>query len=333
LRNDIPHGNWIEFRLKNRVGREKQSIGFGDGATVIARAGGVELRRTVTSASYLSQDSRRVHIGLGAAKKVDRVEVRWLGGRSETWENLEANRTWDLVEGERSQNQLVEFWNKQRAAMDAMKKDRDPARAAQLFREALALNPGHEDSHYYLANSLAALGDTQGALAELDELARMNPQSHRAFQRRGELMAASAQAKPELARAEASLETAHRLNPEETGTLLLLGEVALARGDLDKARERFELACRANPRASGALFLRGYIAWRRGDANRAAELLASAQAARGKEWKPKGSVAEGDVERRMHRESGFLSLFWEAWDGGQNAASAYAPLAAYLRRL
>lgn len=348
LRNDVPHGNWIEFRLKNRVGRGRQPAGFGDGATVVAWADGVQFRRTVTSASYLSQDSRRVHIGLGKAARADRVEVHWLGGKTESWANLEGNRIWELVEGEPAaaarpaggpaadqggrpaQARLVEFWEKQRAAMDAMKKENNPSQAARLFREALALNPGHEDSYYYLANCLAAMGDVPGAIAELDKLARSDPHSHRAFQRRGELMAASATTKAELARAEESLETAHRLNPEETGTLLLMGEVSIAKGDLSEAARRFELACRANPRAGGALFLRGYIAWRRGDSKQAASLLAAAHATRGKEWKPKGSVAEGDVQRRMYRESGFLNMFWEEWDGSAAPAKAFAGLNAFV---
>jgi hypothetical protein len=32
--------------------------------------------------------------------------------------------------------------------MDAMKRERDPAKAAHLFREALSMNPAHEDSRF-----------------------------------------------------------------------------------------------------------------------------------------------------------------------------------------
>jgi len=78
--------------------------------------------------------------------------------------------------------------------MDAMKREQNFAKSVSLFREALALNPSHEDSHYYLANCLAALGDVPAAIAELDSLAQINPQNHRAFQRKGELLAAWASA-------------------------------------------------------------------------------------------------------------------------------------------
>jgi len=100
LRNDVPQGNWTEFRLHSRVPPSATPIGFGDGATVIAWVGGVPLRRTVGSSSYLSQDSHRLHIGLGAAIKVDRLEVRWLQGRRETWTKLAANQIWDITQGE-----------------------------------------------------------------------------------------------------------------------------------------------------------------------------------------------------------------------------------------
>ncbi len=327
LRNDVPHGNWVEFRLHNGTGQ-------GDAATVTAHAGDAVLRAAVTSASYLSQDTRRMHFGLGAREKVDRLEIRWPGGRQEAWTGIEANRIWEVTEGEpavkpfASRRQTVEFWAKQRAAMDAMKKQRDVSRAVHLFREALAIDPSHEDSRYYLANCLAALGDRAGALAELDRLVGLNPQSLRGWQRRGVLLAAGGR----LDLAEESLNKALRLNPEETGSLLLLGEIALARGDLPTGEERLRLACRTNPRATGGLFLRAYIAWKRRDTPGAAALLEAARKARGPDWKPKNAAAEGDVKRRMDDEAGFLARFWENWDGAADPARAFGGIERFLRK-
>src|ERR1035437_5682551 len=127
---------------------------------------------------------------------------------------------------------IVQFWNEQHAAMDAMKRERDFAKAVLLFREALAINPNHEDSHYYLANCLAALGDIPAAIIELDALSRINPQSHRAYPRKGELLATSAHTRGQMKAAHQALDTALKLNSEETGTLILLGEVSLAQGDM-----------------------------------------------------------------------------------------------------
>ncbi|HEX7087599.1 MAG TPA: CRTAC1 family protein [Vicinamibacterales bacterium] len=50
--------------------------------------------------SYLSQNDLRLHFGLGAATRVDRVEVRWPNGQREGWSGLEADRMHRLVEGE-----------------------------------------------------------------------------------------------------------------------------------------------------------------------------------------------------------------------------------------
>jgi tetratricopeptide (TPR) repeat protein len=354
LRNDIPQGNWAEFRLHSRVPPTGAPLGFGDGATVIAWTGKVPIRRTVGSSSYLSQDSHRVHIGLGAATKIDRLEVHWLRGRAETWTNLAANNIWEITQGEPEAKPftphpanlaranpsvqldragLVQFWEKQHAAMDAMKRERDFQKAAQLFREALAMNPGHEDSHYYLANCLAALNDIPAAIAELDALARINPQNHRAFQRKGELLAASASSRSQLDLARQALDAALHLNSEETGTLVLLGQVALAQGDLANAEQRFAHACQANPRAVNVWFLRGYIAWKQRDFQRASEMLANARNARGRDWKPAGSALEGDVQHRMYSESGFLNVFEQQWDGSPDPTRVFAPLDAYLRRL
>ncbi|HEX6906835.1 MAG TPA: FG-GAP-like repeat-containing protein [Terriglobales bacterium] len=354
LRNDIPQGNWAEVRLHSRVPPSGAPLGFGDGATVIAWIGGVPLRRTVSSSSYLSQDSHRVHLGLGRAGKIDRLEVRWLRGHAETWTDLPANHIWEITQGdpqarlfaphEGSASQLaaavpgdkaafLQFWQKQHAAMDAMKRERNFGKAVQLFREALAINPEHEDSHYYLANCLAALGEVPAAIAELDTLAGINPQNHRAFQRKGELLAASARSRRQLNLAREELNKALHLNSEETGTLVLLGEVALAQGDFVVAERDLANTCQANPRAANAWFFRGYLAWKQGEVRRASRMLVTARAARGPDWKPSGSVLEGDVQHRMYGESGFLNVFEQQWGGSSAPKQAYRQLDAFLDRL
>jgi enediyne biosynthesis protein E4 len=355
LRNDIPQGNWVELRLHDRVPPSNAPIGFGDGATVIAWVKGVPLRRTIGSSSYLSQDSHRIHIGLGSATAIDRLEVHWQRGASEILSHVAVNQIWDIMQGQPelkpftpglqssalaetalfgdAKSATVQFWAKQHAAMDAMKRERDFAKAAALFREALALNPNHEDSHYYLANCYADLGNVQSAIAELDALSRINPQNHRAFQRKGELLAASATSRSQLALARQVLSSALRLNSEETGTLILLGEVDLARGDLESAQTTFTHVCQANPRAANAWYFRGYLAWKKGDTRTSTEMLQSAHKALGPDWKPTGSALEGDVRQRMFSEAGFLGLFAQRWDGTSSPVAAYAQLDAYLRNI
>jgi len=355
LRNDIAQGNWVELRLHDRVPPSNAPIGFGDGAIVIAWVKGVPLRRTIGSSSYLSEDSHRVHIGLGSATAIDRLEVHWQRGVSETWSNVAVNSVWDVTQGQSDLKRFypgatissapgtvppadakaatVQFWTVQHAAMDAMKRERDFGKAATLFRQALTLNPNHEDSHYYLANCYAALGDIPAAIAELDALSHINPQNHRAFQRKGELLAASATTRTQLGAARLPLVSALRLNSEETGTLVLLGEVDLARGDFVSAQTTLAHVCQANSRAMNAWFFRGYLAWKKGDMQTATSMLRSSRESLGPDWKPAGSVLEGDVRQRMFNESGFLGVFAQQWDGALNPEMAYRRLDAFVRNI
>jgi tetratricopeptide (TPR) repeat protein len=327
-------------------------VGGGEGAILVATVGARRLRRAVGGASYLSQSSRTVHFGLGDAEGVEDLEVRWAGGGVDHYRDLAAGRVWEVREGDEaprpvgdlaagaqesadasagSRAKQIEFWEVQRAAVLAMKRDGDIARAAEGFRKALALDPSHEDSLYYLGNCLRDLGDDEGALAALRRLTDVNPSSHRGWLRWAAIRAATAASPEDLAEAAAALDRALKLNIEETGALVLLAEVEILQGKLDDAEQRLEWACRSNPKAVGGFFLLGYVAWKRGDLERAAERLASARDARGPGWKPAGTAAEGDVRASMHRESNPLAPFWEGWAGPpDDLAAAFDALDAHL---
>jgi tetratricopeptide (TPR) repeat protein len=353
LRNDMQSGNWLQLRLR------RPSAGAGEprhayGAKVTVHVGDLGLRRAVGSSSYLSQSSELLHFGLGDAVAVDRIVVRWPGGESQELDGVAANSVWEIVEGEPQprrlrggeaaaptdlaaaadldeRQRLVRFWETQRAAMDAFKRDGDCERASALFQEALALNPEHEDSRYYLANCLVSLGEVDAGLEELDTLRELSPGSHRAHKQWGVLRAVHAGSTEDLRAAQAALERSLEINLEETGGLLALGEVELLLGENDSADERFAQACHTNPRAVGGFFLRGYLAWKRGEPAESVAFLEQAVAARGPEWKPEGSVAEGDVARQMHSEFSPLSSYWERWDGSvDDPAAVFATLDAEL---
>lgn len=378
FRNDMQAGHWLKVRLRSRNHLGK-ALGFGDGAKVIAHVGGVALRRSVSSVSYLSQSSRTLHFGLGVATTVDRLEVRWHAGGTNFFENLEADASYEITEGETTARRIVQnrtasmssnaffpltpalspagegrgegegntasrpvtpssererqlqFWARQRAAMNAMKIEKDNSKAIPLFREALALNPNHEDSRYYLGLCLASQNDPDAALAELEVLQRINPQSHRAWQQWGVLRAMFAKTDADLAVAEQSLERAHALNPEETGALLVLGEISLLRGDTVKAGERLSAACHTNPKAVGGFFLRAYLAWQQGDDTSTKKLLEDTRAALGEDWQPKGATAEGDVKQKQHVETTPLSRFWESWDGSTEPTRSFEELDRHLQ--
>ena len=225
-----------------------------------------------------------------------------------------------------SRKNIAAFWEAQRAAMDALKVARDSRAAGALFLRALALNPRHEDSRYYLATCLAAAGQVDRALGQLRTLQQINPQSHRAFQQWGNLRAQFASKAAHLEQAEAALLRARAINPEETGALLILGEVVLLKGDLALAEKHLADACATNPKAFGGFFLRGYLAWRKGDHAQAADLLRQTRAALGKDWQPKGSTSEGDVREQQHSEASPLRRYYERWSGSEKPDEAFAEL-------
>ena len=360
LRNDTPQGHAVQVVLRARP-RPGGPATIAIGAQAVAHVGPVQLRRAVSGgSSYLSQSSATLHFGLGQASAIDRLDVRWRGDRVSTYTGLAAGHVWEITEGDPTprertrgatappataappsgsaaritdRERRVAFWERERGAMHALDVERNVQKATVLFREALALDPAHEDARYYLGNCLAAQGDVQGALAQYEELTRLNPQSHRGYARWGTLRATTARSAADLTAAESALEKAYRLNPEETGVLLTLGEISLMRGQPGLAAERLTAASRTNARAAGGFFLLGYLRWKQGDEAGAREQLDHARKALGPDWKPKGATAEGDVAARAHAEVTPLSVFWEAWDGAAVPAVAYSRLDAQLKEL
>ena len=87
---------------------------------------------------------------------------------------------------------------------------------------------------------------------------------------------------------------------------------------------------RHRPVAPAALAAMGEALAHRGPDD-AGAWLERALKARGPDWKPEGTVAEGDVTSLMHREVSALSPFWEGWDGGGDPAAAFADLDRHLK--
>ncbi len=364
FRNDMSAGRWLRVRLRSRNAAGVVN-GFGLGATAVAWVDGVPLRRSVNSVSYLSQSSSILHWGLGAGGQVDRLDVHWLAGEVQTFVGLEAGGYYELREGHPEirrvalpasagqttgvavkpspnaaeaevatdpRTRVRRFWELQRAGMNALKVNLDPPKAIRLLRDALAIDPNHQDSRYYLAQALVGTGDTESALRELSILQGIAPASHRAWQQWGVLRVQSTTDPAHLIAAEEALQRAYRLNPEETGALLALAAVALMRGQSAVAEQRLVAVSRTNPRSAGAHFLSGYMAWKRGDPARARELLAVVRESRGPDWQPKGATSEGDVRQKQHAETIPLSSFWEEWDGDSDLHRAFQRLEQRLSR-
>ena len=77
------------------------------GARVTIHSAGVKQVSEVRGgASYLSQNDLRLHFGLGAAKKMESVEIRWPSGKVESLENVAADAIYTIVEGSGIRNAI-----------------------------------------------------------------------------------------------------------------------------------------------------------------------------------------------------------------------------------
>jgi hypothetical protein len=73
----------------------------GLGARVRAVVGSApQVREVKSGTSYLGQSDLRLHFGLGSATRVDRLEIRWPGGRTEPLSAIAANQIVTIREGE-----------------------------------------------------------------------------------------------------------------------------------------------------------------------------------------------------------------------------------------
>ncbi len=95
LRNQQPSANkWLLVQLAG-VKTNRSAIG----SRVVLEAGGRRQMQEVRSGgSFCSQSDLRLHFGLGSAREA-RLEVRWLGGGTETFEHVPANRLVTVQEG------------------------------------------------------------------------------------------------------------------------------------------------------------------------------------------------------------------------------------------
>jgi hypothetical protein len=87
--------HWISIQLE---GVKSNRLALN--ARVRATAGRlVQVDEVRSGGSYLSQNDLRIHFGLGALQKVDKLEVLWPGGKVESIPNLAADRFYTIREG------------------------------------------------------------------------------------------------------------------------------------------------------------------------------------------------------------------------------------------
>jgi enediyne biosynthesis protein E4 len=97
LRNVVKNSNhWVTLKLVGGPKSPRDAVG----AKVFLTAGGARQRGDVFSGgSYASTSDPRLHFGLGAADKVDKVEIQWPNGNKEEIHLPAVDRIFTIVEG------------------------------------------------------------------------------------------------------------------------------------------------------------------------------------------------------------------------------------------
>ena len=92
---DGPPNHWISFQLEG-VNCNRLALN----TRIQATAGDlVQLGEVISGGSYLSQNDLRIHFGLGKHESVERTEILWPDGKTETLTNLSADRFYSVREG------------------------------------------------------------------------------------------------------------------------------------------------------------------------------------------------------------------------------------------
>ena len=99
LRNRDRSGNhWITLDLE---GTKSNRDGFG--ARIIATSGGkTRYAEARCPSGYLFQSDRRIHLGLGSAATIEKIEIRWPSGVTQTLDAVRPDQVLKVREpGER----------------------------------------------------------------------------------------------------------------------------------------------------------------------------------------------------------------------------------------
>ncbi len=89
-----PAGHWVILKLEG-VKSNRSAIGA---QVRVTAEGHTQLDEVRSGGSYLSQNDLRLHFGLGSARKMERVEIRWPSGIRQVERDLDAGRIITLRE-------------------------------------------------------------------------------------------------------------------------------------------------------------------------------------------------------------------------------------------
>jgi enediyne biosynthesis protein E4 len=97
LRNHgVPGTHWVSFELS---GTKSNRLALNARIKIVA-GGMTQTEEIHSGGSYLSQNDLRVHFGLGAAQKIESVEIRWPSGKVETLNDVAVDQFHAVLEGQ-----------------------------------------------------------------------------------------------------------------------------------------------------------------------------------------------------------------------------------------
>ena len=91
----VPGRHWVSFEL---AGTKSNRLAIGARVKIIA-GGMTQTDEVHSGGSYLSQNDMRLHFGLGAATKIDKVEIRWPSGATDGLTGLAPDKFYAVLEG------------------------------------------------------------------------------------------------------------------------------------------------------------------------------------------------------------------------------------------
>jgi len=94
--NQNQTNHWIKFQLK---GNKSNSYGIGSWIILTLDDGTTQTRYCSRETGYGSEDAVEIHFGLAASSKISAIEVEWPSGIKQLGTDLEANFTYEVIEG------------------------------------------------------------------------------------------------------------------------------------------------------------------------------------------------------------------------------------------
>jgi enediyne biosynthesis protein E4 len=96
MENQFPKANWIEVSLRGQKSNRQ-----GIGARVTVEAGGRRIvRELYPQNGFQAQGPAHVQFGLGTARRVDRLSIRWPSGALQEFVNLDVNQHLRITEAD-----------------------------------------------------------------------------------------------------------------------------------------------------------------------------------------------------------------------------------------